>query len=277
MHSVRTRERKAWSLTALCSGLASAAALTLLSAPAHAGEECSNVVISFSEPTYRPTDPVELTICGEPGLLLGLMLDRVGGPVYIPGWGNFEVAGSSSFVIVPLPPMPEEGCMTISCSFPCGSALLDVPIYTQVLSYDIGTEEFCLSNGAMLLIENDAELCSQALQGCTPGFWRNHADASMWAATGLDKKMLFNDVFGVPDFPGLTLIDALKPPGQMKTFEAHSVAALLNAMHPPTNYGMGYATVISCVRDELAEDPSWENLEPLKDIFKDYNEMGCPW
>lgn len=277
MRPVPERERNPLGLTALLTGLASAAALAVLSAPAFAGEECQGVTLSYDKPSYSPNETIQLSVCGEPGTLLGLMFDRVGGPVYIPGWGTFEVAGSSSFVIVPLPPMPDEGCLTLMCDMPCGSPLLDVPIYTQVLSYDTDTEEFCLSNGEVLLIESNDEVCLADLQGCTPGFWRNHADANTWASTGLDPEMDYNDVFGVADFPGVSLMEALKPPGKFKSFAAHSVAALLNARQPDTNYGMSWGAVITCTRDAIIDSQSWEDLEPLKDTFKDYNEMGCPF
>ena len=274
MRPVRERRGERTVRAALFSGVTALAALAF-ALPAAAAEDCNAVEIAFDKPSYLPGETFELSICGTPGTLLGLMLDREGGPIYIPGWGTFEVSGSSSFVLVPLPPIPAEGCLRINAALGCGSPLLDVPIYTQVLSYDVGTEEFCLSNGAVLRVDSDAETCSSSLEGCTPGHWRNSVDKGMWEPTGLDPSMLYNDVFAVSDFPDLTLGDALLPGGKLMSFQSQSVAALLNARDPETNYGMTEIAVVTTVQDLLASDPTWAELKAVKDMFETYNKMGC--
>jgi hypothetical protein len=63
-------------------------------------------------------------------------------------------------------------------------------------------------------------------EGCTPGYWRNHADRWFGAVPGDD----FDATFGVDLFdPNVTLGMAITTPQTYGTFAFHAVAALLNS------------------------------------------------
>jgi len=114
-------------------------------------------------------------------------------------------------------------------------------------------------------------------EGCTPGYWRNHADRWVGVAPGDD----FDTTFGVDLFiPDVTLGWAIwAQGGGNNAFARHATAALLNAYAKDlesegqlVNYPYTVADVIQMVKDAVAND----SIEATKDLFEAANELGCP-
>jgi hypothetical protein len=108
------------------------------------------------------------------------------------------------------------------------------------------------------------------IQGCTPGFWRNHHHQWVNYTPG----QLFNDVFGsTPIADNRTLGQAVQQGGGgWSALGRQAVAALLNAAHPDVNYPLTEQQVIDAVQ-AAAADPAI--VESTKDMLEDYNELGC--
>jgi hypothetical protein len=113
--------------------------------------------------------------------------------------------------------------------------------------------------------------------GCTPGYWRNHADR--WVGT--EPGELFGDVFGVDLFdPDITLGQAIwMTGGGASALARHATAALLNAYGGVPNedgttvdYPYTVDEVIEMVQDAVANG----TIEATKDLFEAANELGCP-
>jgi hypothetical protein len=125
-------------------------------------------------------------------------------------------------------------------------------------------------------------------QGCTPGYWRNHADRWEGAAPSDD----FDATFGVDLFdPNITLGTAINNPQTYGTFAFHAVAALLNSYGGVPNadsttvdYPYTTAEVIQMVQDavntlddpDTTENEQVEALEAVKNLLAAANELGCP-
>jgi hypothetical protein len=114
-------------------------------------------------------------------------------------------------------------------------------------------------------------------EGCTPGYWRNHADR--WV--GVSPTDDFDTTFGVDLFdPDVTLGWAIwANGGGNNAFARHATAALLNAYGGVPNgdgttvaYPYTAAEVIQMVQDAVADG----TIEATKDLFEDANELGCP-
>jgi hypothetical protein len=114
-------------------------------------------------------------------------------------------------------------------------------------------------------------------QGCTPGYWRNHADR--WE--GVSPADDFDATFGVDLFdPDITLGQAIwLGGGGANALARHATAALLNAYGGVPNtdgttveYPYTVAEVIQMVQDAVAND----TIEATKDLFEAANELGCP-
>lgn len=119
-----------------------------------------------------------------------------------------------------------------------------------------------------------------ALQGCTPGFWKNHTGA--WFGTGYSPGDTLESVFNVPDPLGLdsnTLRQALSYPGgsgvlgAAKILFRAAVAALLNAAHSDVNYPLTTSQVISQVNTALASNNRPTILGLATTL--DNNNLGC--
>jgi hypothetical protein len=125
-------------------------------------------------------------------------------------------------------------------------------------------------------------------QGCTPGYWRNHADRWFGVAPGDD----FDTTFGVDLFtPDITLGMAVNSPQTYGVFAFHAVAALLNAYGGVANadgttvaYPYSVDQVLAMVQGAAAveddpdtvEDESKTALDAAKDLLAAANELGCP-
>ncbi len=129
---------------------------------------------------------------------------------------------------------------------------------------------------------------TQGEQGCTPGYWRNHADR--WA--GVAPADNFDATFGVSLLGAtVTLGQAINSSGSHSNLPFHAVAALLNAHGGVPNadgtkvaYKYTPAEVVSKVRTavETVDDPSTPQderamaLEVAKNLLATENEKGCP-
>jgi hypothetical protein len=120
-------------------------------------------------------------------------------------------------------------------------------------------------------------------EGCTPGFWKNHAGS--WAATGYSPSQTLGSVFTIPaefsSVSGETLLEALSFSGGPTDLDAaklllhHAVAALLNASHPDVDYPLAPSDVISQTNAALASSDR-DTMLALKDTFDSNNNLGCP-
>jgi hypothetical protein len=118
------------------------------------------------------------------------------------------------------------------------------------------------------------------VQGCTPGYWRNHADRWVGVLSTHD----FDTTFGVDLFaPDITLGKAIWAPGGgsgNNAFARHATAALLNAHaavepgsnNQQVNYPHTVAYVIAMVQAAVANG----TLEATKNMLAAANELGCP-
>ena len=136
-------------------------------------------------------------------------------------------------------------------------------------------------NGVLVVFTNT--IIPIDFDGCTPGYWKNHAGAdshsrggrrkpSSWQ--GFNPTELFDTVFGVTsNFPGGTLIDALnRGGGGENALGRHAVAALLSAAHSGVDYPLTTTEVISAVQAAYASG----DFETTKNMLAELNEQGCP-
>lgn len=120
------------------------------------------------------------------------------------------------------------------------------------------------------------------LEGCTPGYWKNHEAA--WAGTGYSRGQTVESVFDVPDSLGMdnvTLIAALQGgggsglTGAAKILLRAGVASLLNAAHPGVSFAASPANVIADVNAALASG-SRSTMLGLATELDNANNAGCP-
>jgi hypothetical protein len=114
-------------------------------------------------------------------------------------------------------------------------------------------------------------------EGCTPGYWRNHADRWQGVTSSAD----FDATFGVDLFAtNITLGTAIwANGGGNNALARHATAALLNSFGGVPNgdgekvdYPYTTAQVIQMVQDAAANG----TIEETKDLFAAANELGCP-
>ena len=125
--------------------------------------------------------------------------------------------------------------------------------------YDVG-EGDCIKRA-------DAGYCIKPDEGCTPGYWKNQTEC--WPE-GINPSDSYNTTFGCSIFsPDLTLLEALRQGGGgFKALGRHSVAALLNALHPSVDYPADAGDIKTAVCNVV-------NPGGLKDILAELNEAGC--
>jgi len=135
----------------------------------------------------------------------------------------------------------------------------------------------------VLIVYSNSEIPGGG-EGCTPGYWKNHAGIysfstggkkkpSMWI--GYSPTQYYDTVFGVTSKFGatFTLIAALADGGGSEDALArHAVSALLNAANPSVDYDLSVAQVIALVQSAYASG----NFEGVKNILAGYNEQTCP-
>jgi len=148
------------------------------------------------------------------------------------------------------------------------------------LSGEVGLKVIPVSTAVTLMLSSNeykatAELdpftvtCACDLEGCTPGFWKNHTEDKNWDAwldTGYTLDEDFDTVFSTDLFdPDITLGEAIQARGGKKNKLArHGTAALLNAAHPDVYYPLTVDEVIEKVQNLDAE------------TLANYNEFGTP-
>jgi hypothetical protein len=122
-------------------------------------------------------------------------------------------------------------------------------------------------------------------EGCTPGYWRNHADR--WLIDDLTgsaaTNLVFDEFFGVTSGLGssYTLGQAIwAQGGGVHALARHATAGVLNAYGGVPNadgstvdYPLSAAQVIDMVRAAIANP---DTLEETKDLLDGYNNLGCP-
>jgi hypothetical protein len=115
-------------------------------------------------------------------------------------------------------------------------------------------------------------------EGCTPGYWRNHADRWEGVAPSDD----FDATFGVDLFdPNITLGQAIQlGGGGVNALARHATAALLNSYGGVPNadgttvkFAYTTAEVIQMVQEAAADATK---IEAIKDLLAAANEAGCP-
>jgi hypothetical protein len=120
-------------------------------------------------------------------------------------------------------------------------------------------------------------------EGCTPGYWKNHADS--WAAAGLSPGQTTSSVFsGAIAFPSLgsqTLLQSLQGGGGSGSLGGArillraAVAALLNASHPDVDYTRSASSIVSEVNAALTSNNRDTMLALASELDAD-NNGGCP-
>ncbi|MCC7014521.1 MAG: hypothetical protein IT454_18315 [Planctomycetes bacterium] len=110
------------------------------------------------------------------------------------------------------------------------------------------------------------------VEGCTPGFWKNHAQA--WHDSGFLPIDDFDVVFGVDAFsPNRTLMQALwSGGGGINKLARHGTAALLNAADVDVHFALSQGEVIDLVHDAIVN----KQYEPLATQLDLLNNGGCP-
>ena len=126
------------------------------------------------------------------------------------------------------------------------------------------------------------ELIPTGGEGCTPGYWKNHAGADSHSKGGQKKPSSwegfsptdgFDATFGVVSSFGGTLIQALiRGGGGENALGRHAVAALLNAAHSGVDYDLTVAQVIAMVQGAYSSG----DFESAKNTLASLNEQGCP-
>jgi hypothetical protein len=117
--------------------------------------------------------------------------------------------------------------------------------------------------------------------GCTPGYWRNHADRWLGVAPGDD----FDTTFDVDAFsPDITLGQAIwLGGGGIDALARHATAGLLNAHggvpNVPGGETVDYAYTVQEVLDMVKaaiDSGDAALIEATKDLLAAANEAGCP-
>lgn len=124
------------------------------------------------------------------------------------------------------------------------------------------------------------EFTNYPAQGCTPGYWKQEHHFDSWV--GYNPDDLFDDVFGVAAFPGLTLVEVMWLPGygkysKLNKLGFHAVAALLNSTSA-LDFGdasgpITYDQIIAAFQAAWNGSNSVQNQQ--KDAFEDLNERAC--
>ena len=133
------------------------------------------------------------------------------------------------------------------------------------------------------------------VEGCTPGFWKNHTDQWMGFTPEMTLGFVFEQYWLDPDqSPGpywvwpAELMDLYDDPlfvaleykggpdlyGGARIMFRHAVAALLNAAHPDVD-ALDVYTVIRGTRIALSS-LSRDRMLMKAGAFEFFNELGCP-
>jgi hypothetical protein len=153
--------------------------------------------------------------------------------------------------------------LMLEVDIPAGATDLTV----QILSDKGEGSTFSGDNASVIWSCAALSVVPEALEGCTPGYWKNtRMHYCEWDASGYGTDDDFDTVFGTNYFnPDRTLLEALNSGGGgYDALGRHAVAALLSAANPGVNYGLTVNEVKAAV------------LAGNKNLLAHYNEMGCP-
>jgi len=156
------------------------------------------------------------------------------------------------------------------------------------MSLDLAAQSFSTgtvdnTQGFLVTFVNRAIPQEGGGEGCTPGYWKNHAGIYSFSNGGKKKPStwvgylptdFYDTVFGVTSGFGATfrLIDALEEGGgDENAFARHAVSALLNAASS-VDYDLSVAEVIALVQAAYGSG----DFEGTKNIFAAFNEQECP-
>lgn len=185
--------------------------------------------------------------------------------------------------------------LTVVETVPTGATLLDIQVTTIVRdgatvgeynpTVDPSTGTFTAVGadrrvGFVVTYTNQLE--ETGGEGCTPGYWKNHAGAFSHSKGGQKKPSAwqvysptdsYDGVFGVVSSFGGDLIEALnRGGGGENALGRHATAALLNAAHSGVSYAFTTAQVIAIVQGAYASG----DFTGAKDQLASENEQGCP-
>jgi hypothetical protein len=139
-----------------------------------------------------------------------------------------------------------------------------------LLGFDHGGSELCVE------VQPDLPP-TEGLEGCTPGFWKNHPAA--WTAPYTPGTPL-NSVFtAAPAGPSLS--DALRFQGgsdaaaKTRILLRAAVAALLNIAHSDIDYPLTVADLVAVVNDAIVNGTN-EDKTTLAGQIDELNNAGCP-
>ncbi|ALJ00644.1 T9SS type A sorting domain-containing protein [Rufibacter tibetensis] len=149
-------------------------------------------------------------------------------------------------------------------------------------TYTLTVRDDCFTRTCTVII-NPATNCIP-LQGCTPGYWKNHPEA--WGC-GYAPFNNFLTTFGISNRRGLnqslTLAGALDlGGGNYNALARASTAALLNACHPVVNYPYSTDDILRAVREMFMNGTTtlngvtYTSAEALKNELDRANNLGCP-
>ena len=225
---------------------------------------------------FNNTKLSKITVCketdpdGDPTLFTftpsyGSTFDLTDGQCNISGW-----LGANTYTVVETTPVGWE-LYEIIINDPDGESTFDLPTATATIDLDVGEQ-------ITVTFYNRG-----AMQGCTPGFWKNHLDC--WEGYSPNQRIV--DVFGItnPTWKGIfgndNLLVGLSYGGGPGTYNAgkmlihHAIAALLNAADSDINYPMSESGIITAVYNALMSFNRYQIIS-LKNQLDEYNNAGCP-
>jgi len=224
---------------------------------------------SFIANKYCLTEP----IVDEPNALFEIVIENDG---YIPL--TFEIDDpAAGLVDEPFGPInPGES----------DSLIVSVPVdcVNGVVSNTAVVQAFDDGQAVLDPMPIQAECPCAGLEGCTPGFWKNHPDC--W---GCYQEATLVEIFGnvwdskFSEYKNDTLMDALRYKGgsglkgKARNLLRHAAAALLNACAADVDYPLTVQQIIDEVNEALDSiDLNQGAIVGLQGELKDYNELGCP-
>lgn len=119
------------------------------------------------------------------------------------------------------------------------------------------------------------------LEGCTPGYWKNHVES--WVTFTPYQAI---DMFEIPSelyinfvhvhfIDGLSLSGGSAVEGAAYILMRHALAAMLNMRNPDVNYPLDKTQIRDIVNTALASLDR-DQILAAKDLLEGYNELGCP-
>lgn len=131
---------------------------------------------------------------------------------------------------------------------------------------------------------------SQSTEGCSHGFWKNHAQ--LWPSP-YTSQTTFSSVGGLSAETLSAVLNTL--PGEPQIMQLLSftggpssqageygillrafAASLLNAAHPSVNFGLSSSDVVNELNTLFAVGGGRSAFLALASRFESYNNMGCP-